>query len=201
MSAGLIYFCIMAILLSFLAILSTHKFPFSPIQYSISANNFEVLKVQIEEKLLNNYFKSGSEKLYEDMGTVYGYSMRGFMRSEDFYLINMTMQLNENGYKSIKSLNREILSIYPPVFITRATNTIFMYCFDCIHEEEVASITPSWSFSVMPRSSNTFDFPPFVSFYTKNAYSINFNNEPTKMISHSWNKQFELISSIFEQKI
>ena len=115
MNAGLILFCGCVLLYTFILIFSHYKFPFSPIQYSISANNFEDLKLHIEKELLNNYFKSGSEKLYEDTGTGYGYSMRqAFMRNEDFYLINMTMQLNENGYKSIKSLNREILSTYPP---------------------------------------------------------------------------------------
>ena len=202
MNAGLILFCGCVLLYTFILIFSHYKFPFAPIQYSISANNFEELKLQIEKELLNNYFKSGSEKLYENMGTVYGYSMKGFMHSEDIYLINMAMNINENGgYKSIKNLNHEILATYPPIFRTRGDGTIFIYCFDYISEEIVTSVTSNRSFSAMPRSSGMFDFPLFVSFYTKTAHSINFNNEPPRMISHSWNKQFKSVSSIFEQKI
>ena len=205
MNTGLILFCGCVLLYTFILIFSHYKFPFAPIQYSISANNFEELKLQIEKELLNNYFKSGSEKLYENMGTVYGYSMKGFMHSEDIYLINMAMNINEDGgYKSIKNLNHEILATYPPIFRTRGDGTIFIYCFDYISEEIVTSVTSNWRFLVTKRS-NAFDYPLFISFDTKTAYSINFNNKPpkddlSKVVSHSWNKQFKPISSLFEQK-
>ena len=205
MSDFLVVFCgfiLLSLLLLIGGRLETYKFPFAPIQYSISVNNFEELKVQIEKELLNNYFKKETEKHYEDMGTVYGYTMKAFMQHKDFYLINMNMQISKDDDKAIKKFEREILATYTPFFRRASSaNNIFIYCFDYISEDIVASITPGWSFYAGYRSTGMFDFPLFVSFYTKTAYSLNFNNERPTMISHSWDKHFELISSVFEQKV